>query len=193
MRICTLDLETTSLSAVGRGFILVAVVKPLDQQPIVLRYDTLGCKPGKENELVSILIDILSGFHLWIGQNICNYDFNFVKSRASILGIPFHCQPFLYDTMRAFKRLGYLTERNPKTSRPIASLDHIVDFLGIQQMKTKVGYPREHWKTVWETGEERARAMNKLVEHCIFDCDMTEKVYWKLIEVDNVWGIRRTR
>ena len=193
MNCCVVDLETSSLEGVGAGFILCAVVKPLGKKPVILRYDELKCRPAHEKRLIELLIKELDKYELWIGHNIGSYDFNFIKSRASILGVPFTSQPFLYDTMLAFRRSGFLTSRHPVTGRPKAGLDHVVDFFGIPQKKTKVGYPRQHWRIVWEEGDDRARAMDNLVEHCRFDVELTEAVYWKLIGTDKVWGIRRSK
>jgi len=187
----TLDLETTDLSAVGAGFILLAVAKPLRGEPVVWRYDEMHCRPGHEQKMLKAMLDYLRPFDLWIGHNIVKFDFQMLKSRAALLGVEFNLRPLIYDTMHAFRRVGYRTAINPITGHPRASLDHVVDFFGIEQKKTKVGYPRAHWKTVWSDGEERKLAMDNLMEHCIFDVEMQEKVYLKLIKVDPVWGIRR--
>ncbi len=191
MDCATLDLETTDLSAVGHGFILCAVVKPLRSKPLVFRYDELGCKPAREKKLVRALTDCLSEYDLWIGHNLDRFDFNFLKSRANLLGVPFQLRPLTYDTMKAFRRIGFLTARNPVTGKPRANLDHVVDFFNIPQLKTRVGYPNAHWRTVWGDRQTRGEAMDTLVEHCVYDCVMTEQVYLKEIKLDPVWGIRR--
>lgn len=191
MDCAVIDLETTSLSAVGEGFILCGVVKPLREKPIVFRYDELHCKPGKEKRLITQLVEVMSTFDMLIGHNINRFDFPYVKSRASILGVPFNLRPLTYDTMLAFRRIGMLTARNPMTGKPRANLDHVVDFFNIPQMKTKVGYPNAHWRNVWATGSERGEAMDTLVEHCVYDVQMTEAVYLREIKLDPVWGIRR--
>lgn len=135
-------------------------------------------------------MDILSGYDLWIGHNITRYDFSYLKSRAIQLDVPMPSKrPFLYDTMLAFKRTGYRTRDNGY-GKPTASLAHVADFFGIPQQKTAI-YPSEHWKTVWQEGKERQKAMNELCDHCLRDVSMNEKVYWKLLEVDSVWGLRR--
>ncbi len=191
MDCAVLDLETTSLSAVGEGFILCGVIKPLRGKPLTFRYDELGCRPGREKKLVKSLVEELARYDLWIGHNIDNFDYNFLRSRANQLDTPFTVHPLLYDTMKAFRRVGFLTVRNPITGKPRANLDHIVDFFNIPQMKTKVGYPNAHWRIVWGDKKTRGESMDTLVEHCVYDTVMTEEVYWKLIKVDPVWGIRR--
>lgn len=191
MDCAVLDLETTSLSAVGEGFILCGVVKPLRGKPLVFRYDELNCRPAKEVKLIKKIVSCLSDYDLWIGHNIDWFDFNFLRSRAIQLNIPFDLRPLTYDTMLSFKRLGYLTTRNPHTGKPRANLDHVVDFFEIPQMKTKVGYPNAHWRTVFGDKKTRGAAMDTLVEHCIYDTVMTEEVYWREVKLDKVWGIRR--
>ena len=189
MNICTFDIETSALEAVGAGFVLCAVVKPLGEKPIVLRYDKMSCSPGQEKPLLRKLTDILSGFHLWVAHNGINFDYKYLKSRNIQLELPPLPKPFLYDTMHAFRRTGYRTVDNG-FGKPTASLAMVADFFGIPQEKTAL-YPREHWKTVWQTGKERQMAMDKLVHHCVADVSMNEKVYWKLLDVDCVWGLRR--
>ncbi len=192
MDCATFDLETTDLSAVGPGFVLCAVIKPLRQKPIVFRYDTMHCRLGREQKLVKAILAELEKYDLWIGHNADRFDFNMLKSRALLLGVPFRVQPFVYDTMMSFKRQGYLTARNPITGKPIAKLDHICDFFGFVQRKTPI-YPREHWKAVWETGVTRTQAMDHLVDHCVRDVGMTEDIYLRLIKTDTVWGMRRKK
>jgi DNA polymerase III epsilon subunit-like protein len=191
MRVATLDLETTDLSAVGGGMILCGVVKPLNGEPIALRYDTLGCKAFHEKRLVKELCDVLASYDLWVGHNLNRFDFPMLKSRAHLLGIPFNQRPLTYDTMLAFRRIGFLTARNPITGKPRANLDHVVDFFNIPQLKTKVGYPNAHWRNVWGTPTEKGEAMDTLTDHCIRDVEMTEKIYLLELPLDPVWGIRR--
>lgn len=193
MDCAVLDLETTDLSAVGGGMILCAVVKPLRKKPVVFRYDELRCRAFHEKRLVEALADEMQKYHMWIGHNVNRFDFPFLKSRANLLGVPFVQAPLTYDTMLAFKRIGYLTARNPITGKPRANLDHVVDFFNIPQMKTKVGYPNAHWRTVWGDADQKGEAMDTLVKHCIYDCAMTEEVYWRELPVDPVWGLRRIR
>jgi uncharacterized protein YprB with RNaseH-like and TPR domain len=191
MDCAVLDLETTDLSAVGSGWILMASIRPLHGETITLRYDEMRCPLGRETKLVKAIIDEMSKYDMWIGHNIQYFDFPYLKSRAMRLGVPFNCEPLVYDTMMAFRRVGYLTTRNFK-GHPRANLDHIVDFLGYPQQKTKI-YPREHWLTVWGKPRERKDAMLHLAEHCEADVEMTEQVYWHLLKRDPVWGLRRQK
>lgn len=191
MRACVLDIESTGLEAVGPGFILCAVVKPLNQKCISLRYDDLHDRPGNEKHLVEKILEQLSRYDLWIGHNIENFDWPTIKSRALVLGIPFIAPGFLYDTMQAFKRCRFRTTLNC-VGKPTARLDHIVDFLAFKQQKTAI-YPRAHWNTVWLTGKDRRNAMDELVAHCVADVEMTEKVYQELLPYDDKATIKRAR
>lgn len=191
MNIAVLDLETTSLDAVGGGMIVCAVLKPLEGDPVTYRYDEFHDRPGHEKKMLSDLLLSLRGYHLLVGHNIVGFDWGMLKSRAAILGVPFLHHPLAYDTMLAFKRTGLRTVLNG-VGKPTAALDHIVDFFGYRQEKTKI-YPREHWKTVWETGEERTIAIDHLVEHCVADVEMTEKIYWRLLDFDAVERLHRLK
>lgn len=107
MHCVVFDLETSALEAVGAGFMICAVFKPLSSDKLTtFRYDKLNCKPGKEKALVEEVIDYLSNFDLLIGHNIHKFDFPYIKSRAIQLGVPFTLEPFIYDTKEAFRRTG---------------------------------------------------------------------------------------
>lgn len=191
MKCCVIDLETTTLAAVGGGMILCAVIKPLNEKPVILRYDEFRDTPGHEKKLVKAIIEGVEQHHLIIGHNIDGFDWPILKSRAVILGLRPPRPTLSYDTMKAFGRTGFRTELNG-IGKPTKALDHVADFLGIPQLKTKI-YPREHWKAVWEEGVGKKRALDFIVEHCIRDVEMTEKIYWRLIEVDTVDRIKRLK
>lgn len=191
MNACVFDIETSDLAAIGPGTVLCAVIKPLNDKPRTFRYDKLSCKPGKEGVLIQHIFDELSRYQLWIGHNINNFDWPYLRSRAVVLDIPLIRGALSYDTLHAFRRTGFKTRPNI-VGKPTAALDHVVDFFGFPQKKTKL-YPREHWKAVWETGTERRKAMDAIVDHCVADVEMNEKIYWKLIEQDNVARLERLR
>lgn len=191
MKCAVVDIETSGLEAVGHGFILCAVVKPLNEKPIVFRYDKMSCKPGREIPIVKALVTELSKYQMLVGHNIVNFDWPFIRSRAVQLSLPIPEPPLAYDTCQAFRRTGYLTVPNFK-GKPSARLDMVADFFGIEQEKTSL-LPREHWKAVWQEGDAKRKAMDSLVDHCVKDVRMTEKIYWRLVAVDKVWGIRRLK
>ena len=189
MKTAVFDIETSSLEAVGAGFILCAVVTPLGGKPVVLRYDELGCSPAKEKRLVSKLLEELNRYDILVGHNIRRFDWNYIKSRAVLFDVPITKRPLNYDTLDAFRRCGFLTRQN-SFGKPTASLAFIADFLGIEQEKTAI-YPREHWKGVWESKPQRTVALDNLVDHCLRDVRMNEKVFYRLFEQDGGAFLRR--
>jgi len=186
-----MDIETTDLGAVGAGFILCAVVQPYHGKQKTFRYDEVGDRPAHERKLLRALFAELAEYDMWVGHNIERFDWPFLRSRASILGvaIPF-TPPFAYDTLHAFRRMQYRTRPN-RDGRPMASLAHVVDFFGIPQLKTGI-YPRQHWVSVWgKDKDQRAEALDHIVAHCQDDVKMNELVYDKLLAVDTRAVLRR--
>lgn len=191
MRTCSLDLETTTLEAVGAGWLLCGVIKPLEGQPKVFRYDKYHEPLAHEHDLLRALINELGKYDLVVGHNLKKFDWNFLKSRGVQLEVEVGCRPFCYDTLEGFKRCGFLTPRN-HFGKPIAALDFACDFFGLKQLKTKVGYPRQHWLTVWETNKRlRKIAVDNLVDHCIRDVAMTEQLYQRLLPLDTNAIVKR--
>ncbi len=126
-----------------------------------------------------------------MGHNIERFDLNYIRTRAVIHDISIPKRPFVYDTMKAFKRLGYLTVQN-MIGKPSARLDMIVDLYGIPQRKTAL-YPRHHWQTVWGQKEKRRQAMDALVEHCVLDVGMNEDIYTRLFNADMNVNLKRMK
>lgn len=191
MNTCTFDIETSSLEAVGAGFMLCAVVKPLHKPAKTFRYDELGCRPAHEKRLVQALLQELSYYDIVVGHNARRFDWNYIKSRAVIFGLPIPKYPLIYDTLDAFRRCGFLTRQN-SFGKPTASLSFIADFLDIKQEKTAI-YPRAHWKGVWGDADDKAEALDNLVDHCVRDVRMTEKVFRRLFEQDGGATLRRLK
>ena len=190
MRAATFDIETTSLDAVGAGFVLCVVVKPLGRMPKVFRLDEIkGCKSGHEKPLLERVFAELSQFDLLIGHYCEKFDWKYLKSRAWRESVPMISPPLAYDTHKAWKRVGALTQRN-KFGGPTAALDHVVDFLSIAQDKTKI-YPANWWAAVWDDGTKRTKAMNQIVAHCVADVKMTELAYEAILPQDARATIKR--
>ena len=186
-----LDIETTGLDAIGSGCLLCAVIEPLSGKQIVLRADELHCAPGNEKRLVAAVNKEIGQYDLVIGHAVGRFDLPWLRSRSVFFGIPEASRPFVYDTLNAFRRLGYKTIPNGfgKTS---AGLAHVVDFFGIEQEKTGI-YPREWWAAVWRNTEKRKAAMDKIVRHCQADTKMTKQVYYLLLRADHSACIKRFR
>jgi len=191
MKTAVLDIETTGLDAIGSGALLCAVFKPLEKQQIVLRADDLHCVPGDEKRLVIVVNQEIGKYDLIVGHNVERFDLAWMRSRSVFFGLQEANRPFVYDTCKAFRRLGYRTVQNG-FGKPTASLKHVVDFFGVEQEKTDI-LPREWWTAIWRKEIERKAAMDNIVKHCCADVRMTERVYWLLLRADHAASIRRFR
>lgn len=190
MKACVLDIEATSLEAIGAGVILCAVIQDYHSgKQTVLRIDDFKCAPGKEGPLVDAIVKHLSGYDLVIGHNVERYDLNFIKTRAMRLNVPCDIRPFVYDTMKAFRRCGILTVQNG-FGKPSAGLAMAADALQLKQEKTSI-YPGEWWQAVYGDKDQRDRLMRFIVEHCKADVRMTAALYRELLPKDSRANIRR--
>ena len=177
------DIETSSLAAIGAGVLLCVVIRPIGMGKIVtLRADEFHCHYGHEVRLLDAVMAELGKYRIWIGHNLINFDWPWLKSRLKYFERPIPQGAFAYDTMQGFKRLGYKTVPNG-WGKPSKSLGHVVDFFGIEQEKSAI-FPREHWEIVWGNTTERKKAMDKLVDHCYADVRMTETVFHAMIDDD---------
>lgn len=185
MKGCVFDIETSDLAAVGAGVFLCAVVKPLGGDCKVFRYDN-----GGERRAVESTIRELARFDLWIGHNIVKFDYPFIKSKAEVMGLEIP-RPFYYDTLQAFRRVGYLTRQNG-FGKPCGGLDFVVDFFDLPQQKTKI-LPRHHWDSIWASGKKKRAIMQEIIEHCVADVQMNEQIYWRLMRADYGGFVKRFR
>ena len=192
MRACVMDIETSDLMAVGSGILLCVGIKPLNGGKLVTfqlddydgdtANDELGFFENQEYYMLEDVLAVLDTFDLLIGHYIDHFDIPFLRSRAYQYGLPWQTHPLTYDTKAAFRRTGFLTRQNGygKTS---ASMDMVADFLGLEQLKTKI-YPREWWQTIWGNKAERTKAMNNIVNHNKCDIEMNAKIYPILLAND---------
>lgn len=191
MKAAVFDIETTGFDAIGSGSLLCMVIKPLTGRSETIRADDLHCAPGSDKRLVQTVNECIGRYDLVIGHNIEKFDLPWLRSRAVFWGLPEIARPFVYDTCKAFRRMGYKTIDNGY-GKPTACLGHVVDFFGEVQEKTPI-YPREWWAAVWKSSIERRAAMDKIVCHCYADVRMSEKIYYLLLKVDHSAIIRRFR
>jgi len=183
MQIATLDIETTSLRAVGDGVVLMAGIKPMGGAVKMLVWNPMESRPGHEDKLLQSIFDEVEKYDLIVMHNGERFDWPYLKSRAMLLNMKRPKPPLVYDTMLGAKRCGFRTTLNV-IGKPTVALDHLADFFGIPQEKTKI-YPRVHWDIIWEANFPAGiEAMRQLVEHCAADVRMTEEVYWKIIRND---------
>lgn len=192
------DIETTALGAAGSGIALCVCVRPLrTKRTKTFRIDGYSYPPEaefgfferQERDMLRDAVEELSKFQLLVGHNIENFDLGFLRTRAMMLGVPFTIAPFTYDTMKGFRRTKMRTTMNYR-GKPTAAMDFIVDMFGLPQQKTKI-YPVEWWQSVWGNGEQRAEAMNHIVDHCVRDVRMNHEMYELMLPWDIKASFRR--
>jgi hypothetical protein len=166
------------------------VVKPLNGEYTVVRFDEFKGKK-KEEQAITATIAELSKYNMWIGHNIERFDYRYLKSKLFLFDLGAMPRPWYYDTCKVFRALGFMTKFN-MVGKPAAGLDSAVDFFGFYQMKTKL-MPNYVSGALKGPKEKRTEVMNKVVEHCIGDVLMNEKMYFKLIDEDHQTIIRRFR
>lgn len=194
MKACVLDIETSDLAAVGAGFMLLACVKPVGKPVKTFRYDTFKSKPAHEDKLLWELLKELSNYDMVIGHNVDRFDLPYIKSRSIVLGVPYALSPLTYDTLKAFRRCGFLTRPNA-FGKPSASLFMVADAFDLltdENWKTGIP-PRQHWKAVWQEGGERKEAISRIAEHCERDVKLNERVFEALWRIDLTATLRRLR
>ena len=199
MKAAVFDIETTGLDAVGSGILLCACVIPSGpgEELKTFRLDEYKYKPDKkyglfERQEMSLLNDLvgeLRKYDLLIGHNIERFDIKFLMTRAMRMGQAFGLHPFVYDTMKAFRRMGILTPQNG-FGKPQAGLAAVADALGLSNEKTSV-MAGAWWMSIWQKEELRQRAMDTIVNHCQGDVRMTRGVYQELLPQDLRATIRR--
>ncbi len=198
MKSAVFDIETTALEAVGAGIVMCGCVRPLAtkrtrtfrmQYKEDWKQSETGFLEVEEVELLTDLMGELAKYDLLIGHNIERFDLAYLRTRCYRRGVAFNLNPFTYDTMRAFGRTRFRTVNNG-FGQPTKSLDMIGDFLGIDQLKTKI-YPVAHWLNVWGKPVQREEAMKELVDHCERDVRMNMQIYELLLPYDFKGIIRR--
>jgi uncharacterized protein YprB with RNaseH-like and TPR domain len=200
MKSAVFDLETTSLAGVGDGMLLCGCVRPLaNNKTKTFRLDDYKFEPSpdfgmftrQEEALVRDLVLELSLYDLLIGHNIDSFDLHFLRTRAYVHKVPCAMTPFTFDTMRSFRRVGMRTVLN-RIGKPTASMDMVADFLGLDQLKTKI-YPVDWWQSIWGSDAERLDALNEIVDHCVRDVRMNAQIYDALLPLDEKAVIKRWR
>lgn len=198
MKSCIFDIETTALEGVGAGILLCACVRSAATgKTTTLRLEYRdewnptdeGFMQTEETRLVEELIAELSKYDLLVGHNIEKFDLPYIRSRAKARNVPFFLEPFTYDTMKAWGRVKLRTVLNGY-GKPTKSLDMIADFLGLDQLKTKI-YPRSHWLTIWGNAKEREEAMQEIIDHCKRDVRMNHEIYDLILPEDVKASLKR--
>lgn len=189
MKTAVFDIETGTLSTVGPGAAFYcAVFKPLDSDKIILHQ----CHLLGQRGAISKTIETLSKFDMVIGHNVDRFDMAMLFSWAGKLGLSNRFpNPLIYDTMKAFGRIGYCTTLTPKGYRS-KSLAMAIDYFWPEENdKTKL-YPNFHAR-VYDKGAAGKRALQFVIDHCICDVMMNERLYWRILPDDKRAIIKRWR
>lgn len=184
MYAAVMDIETTDLGAVGAGIVLCVCIRPMQTKRTrtfsildnEFEPDPLfGFLEREEKALLEAVRGELSNYHILIGHNLERFDLPYLKSRAFRRGLDFPIHPAIYDTMKAFRRTGYLTRQNG-FGKPSAGLAMVADFAGVPQDKTAI-YPVAWWESVWSNKKRRIEAMQNIIEHCARDVRMNANIF----------------
>jgi uncharacterized protein YprB with RNaseH-like and TPR domain len=158
------DIETTSLKA-DIGFVLCAVVKPLDDKPIILRIDDLrgdSGKPWDDSVLVNTLVETLASSHLAYGWNIRRFDIKFLRTRRLLLGQ--HKTPRMISTidlLQVARRFAFHSNRQAVWMESLSRYQK-TEVIGVEWVRAMAG-DRE--------------AMDYVVQHCLADAMGLEEIY----------------
>ena len=189
MKACVLDIETATLDVVAPGAAFYcAVFKPIgNDKPIVHRRDM-----GGERAALRATLETLAGFDLVIGHNVQRFDlpmlFSFMRvNNLSLRGE--YPNPLVYDTLTAFKRIGYCTKYG-EFGR-IKGLGFCIDFFWPGEQEKTSLFPHWHAMAMYAKGEAGKRSMSDVVSHCIADVHMNEKLYLRMLPDDQNVIIKR--
>jgi uncharacterized protein YprB with RNaseH-like and TPR domain len=159
------DLETTNLSA-DFGVVLCGVVKPAHAEAIIFRADRLNRnwrqRRSDDRAVIRAIVDELDNYDIWVAHNGARFDVPFLRARLAALHMPTLPTKKLIDPV--------LLARN-KLRLSYNSLDAIASMLGVN---TKTVVEGKQWLRAALDGD--TRAMNYIVEHCVQDVLVLEKV-----------------
>lgn len=163
--VASFDIECSSLNA-DFGIVLCGVVIPTGGEPRIFRADELNkkwkTKRSDDSGTVSAIIEELGRYDILAAHNGLRFDLPFLRTRAARWGFPPLSSPKLIDPV-------LIARRNLKMS--YNGLERIADFLGCN---TKTKLSGDLWVRASMDGD--TEAMDYIVEHCIQDCQMLEKI-----------------
>ena len=166
--VCCFDLETTNLHGNFMGVILCGVVKPIGGKSIIFRgdeYDTWEHKRSDDSQISVDIYSELSKYTICIAHNGLAFDINFLRSRLGKVDVEMP-QPKNVDPVRIARRYLRFKFNN------LESVGEHFGFTG----KTRVA--PQYWNEAALDGNRVA--LDYIVEHCIADVDLLEKVADKL-------------
>jgi len=165
---CCFDLETTNLYGNFMGVILCGVIKPWGGEPVIFRgdqYDTWERKRSDDSQIAVDIYTELSKYSICIAHNGLAFDINFLRSRLGKVGVEMP-QPKNVDPVRLARRFMRFKFNS------LESVGEHFGFIG----KTRVS--PKYWNEAALDGN--SRALDYIVEHCVADVDLLEKVADKL-------------
>lgn len=162
---CCFDLETTNLSA-DFGVVLCGVVKPAQGKPKIFRADHLNPKWDKcrsdDSAICREIVAYLDQFDIWVAHNGHRFDVPFLRTRLLKHGMNALPGKKLIDPV--------LLARN-KLKMSWNGLDKVAEHLGVN---TKTDVCPDQWLKAALDGDRKA--MHYIVEHCVQDVLVLEKV-----------------
>lgn len=177
---CCFDLETTNLSA-DFGVVLCGVIKPADGTCKVFRADKLNPKwlttRSNDKRVVQAIVQELSQYDIWIAHNGNRFDVPFLRTRLAKWGL---------EALPAKKLIDPVFLARNKMKMSYNSLKSLAQFLGVDS-KTEVS--GDYWLQAALDGN--TRAMTYIVDHCVQDVLVLEKVVKSLKAYSttyNAWG-----
>lgn len=166
---CSFDLECSSLDG-DFGVILCGVIKPAGGKPKVFRLDELSktwaTKRSDDKPVVKAIVAELGKYDIVAAHFGTRYDFPFLRTRmlAHDLG-PLAPQKIIDPWA--------IARRNLKFGRN--TLDRITQLF---DCNTKTSVDLRVWARAMLDGDKRS--MNYIVQHCVEDVKMLEKIVVKL-------------
>lgn len=176
---CCFDLETTNLSA-DFGIVLCAVIKPAGGEPIVLRGDSYPAwskKRSDDSKLLKDVVAALDEFDIWVAHNGARFDVPFLRTRLLKHALGPLPTKKLVDPVQLARN---------KLRMSYNSLEKVAQHLGVN---SKTDVEPEMWLRAALDGNKVA--MDYIVEHCVQDVEVLEKVVGALKTYStayNAWG-----
>ncbi len=173
MKICFMDLETSSLNA-NAGIILCACIKELHKKVYTIRADKYkNWKTNKSDNslLVKDLSEYLEQFDIICAHNGIYFDRAFLTAMQIKYG---HLPTLKY---KKFIDPYQICKRQLKIGRN--SLISVIDFLGIKERKFSIDF--SEWLKA--SHDSNTHSMDLIVKHCVEDVITLEKVYEKIIKL----------
>lgn len=161
---CVFDLETSNLNA-DFGIILCGVIKGAGEKEQVFRldnYPTWRNHRSNDRQLVTDLVTCLAQYDIWTAHNGARFDVPYLRTRLLRHALPPLPSRKLVDPV--------LLARN-KLRMSFNSLSQVANLLGCN---SKTDVEPQMWLRASLDGDRKA--MKYIVEHCIQDVLVLEKV-----------------